>query len=92
MSGYRIWPAMLLALLGGIGAATVTIVNASDLPGGVCADGLEWAAVSAIPDPQSSDHAVLADYRQQFRPVLAGCLDLAELPPLDPADVPDPRS
>lgn len=91
MNGYRIWPAMLVAVLGVAGAMTFALAEATARDDG-CADGLEWAAVLAIPGSATGEEAVLADYRQQVQPIFSSCLDVADLPRLDPADIPDPRS
>lgn len=92
MSGYRIWPAMLLAVLGGIGAAAITLADSSGPAEGTCADGQEWAAVTAVQESSTGDDALLMEYRQRFQPIFVGCLDVDAITPLDPADVPDPRS
>lgn len=94
MRGYRIWPAFLLAVVGGVAAAAIAFGDAAALPDGDCADGSEWATVAVIPDTiipdtMAGEDALLADFRQQFEPVLAGCLDVDDLAP---AEVPDPRS
>lgn len=89
MRGYRVWPAFLVAVVGGVLATTVAFGEAAVLPDGDCPDGLEWAAVAVIPDPVASEDASLADYRQLFEPILTGCLDVDGL---TPAEVPDPRS
>lgn len=89
MSRYRVWPAMLLALVGCVSAAAVVLDDAAVPPDGGCAHGLDWAAVTAVPDWMTADEALLVDYRQQFQPILIGCLDLEDL---TPAKVPDPRS
>jgi len=91
MNGYRIWPAMLLAALSAAGAMTLAVAEATLRDDG-CAGGLEWAAVTAIPESSAGDGAVLADYRHQVDPIFSGCLDVDDLPRLDPADIPDPRS
>ncbi|MGI8693775.1 MAG: hypothetical protein ACR2JK_12895 [Geodermatophilaceae bacterium] len=91
MNGYRIWPAMLLAALSAAGAMTLVVAEATLRDDG-CAEGLEWAAVAAIPESAGGEQPVLADYRRQFRPIFSGCLDVDDLPRLDPAEIPDPRS
>jgi len=92
MSGYRIWPAVLVAVLGGAGAAVIAVADVPARADGGCDAGLEWAAVTALPHSSTGDDALLADYREQMQPVLAGCLDVSDLAPVDPAEVPDPRS
>lgn len=92
MTGYRIWPAMLLAVLGVAAAAAITLSDVGTLSGGDCADGLEWAAVSTVPGSGAEEDPLLADYRQQVRPILSGCLDIDDLRRLDPGEIPDPRS
>ncbi len=93
MSGYRIWPAALLAVLGAVGATAVAVAEVTvSTPDGECAAGQDWATVSVVPGSAGVDQAVFADYRRQLSPILVTCLDVANLNPLDPADVPDPRS
>lgn len=89
MRGYRTWPALLLAALGAFGATAITLYDATDSPVGACAEGLEWAAVSAVPETTDDEDVLLAEYRQRFQPIFVGCIDVDDL---TPADVPDPRS
>jgi len=91
VSGYRNWPAALLAVLGAVGATAVAVAEVT-VPDGECAAGQDWATVSVVPGSAGVDQAVFAGYRRQLSPILATCLDVKNLNPLDPADVPDPRS
>lgn len=83
---YRVWPAAVLATLGAAGAIVVGW-SAIEPETERCPQGQQWATVSTVPAD-----SLMVDYRTEFTPLLAGCLDLGELTPLDPAAVPDPRS
>lgn len=92
--GYRLWPALALAGLGVLGAGAVVATAAASGPASDCATGQDWVAVTPVTgaDAATGSQTVLVDYRQRLQPLFRACVDVSELPALDPADVPDPRS
>lgn len=86
VSRYRVWPAAVLASLGAAGAVAVGL-SATASEGEGCPEGQQWAAVTTLP----SD-SLMVDYRTRFTPLLTGCLNVDELTPLGPTEIPDPRS
>ncbi|CAN5875905.1 MAG: hypothetical protein H0T66_17300 [Geodermatophilaceae bacterium] len=89
---YRIWPALAVAALGVVGATTVVVTSVRSDPGADCAAGRDWVAVVPWDAPERGDDAVLVDYGQRMQPLFRACLDVTDLPVVDPAEVPDPRS
>lgn len=89
---YRIWPALAVTAVGVVGVTAVVVTSVRSDPGGDCAAGQEWVAVTPWDEADSGDDAVLADYGQRMQPLFRACLDVSELPAVDPAEVPDPRS
>ncbi len=89
--GYRIWPALTIAVVGLAGAAVAVTAAASGSDSG-CPSGQDWVAVTPYEPTGEPGGTVLADYGQRMQPLLRACLDIADLPALDPAGVPDPRS
>lgn len=86
--GYRIWPAVVVAVLGLTGATAVAVgAGTSDATTG-CPAGQDWVAVTPLSVPVDGEDAVMAEYRQRMDVLFTACLDVDDLPSLDP----DPRS
>lgn len=86
---YRIWPAFAVAALALVGASAAVAVGAGSETD--CAAGRDWVVVTPLDQPDA-ERTVLADYRHQLAPLFRACVDVDDLPRLDPAEIPDPRS
>lgn len=88
---YRVWPAVAVAIAGLVGAGLVVGAQPADAGPTTCTGSSAWVAATQVASGPGT-RGIAAAIQRRSAPVLSGCVDLRDVPSVDPGQVPDPRS